>query len=189
MLLDIIEEIKKALDNNMYLAALSLALMVPDICGKAEYPTEKNSGRRFIDWYESNIGQSMHPDYKDGDKRMPYLSGEVVYSLRNCMLHQGTPNIEKSKINDPVCKIDRFVLVKEEKNPFDVYGDISEVSDHDIFLNYKGIYRSYHMSIRRLCLIICWSAEGYYNDNNEKFDFFNYTLVDKGHEYDDLFSL
>ena len=187
MLLDIIAEIQNALDNNMYLAALSLALMVPDICGKAEYP-DKRVGERYKDWFEENIGQYEHPDYKDGDEKMPYLSGEVVYSLRNCMLHQGTPNIDKGNINDPVCKIDRFVLVKQEKNQFDIYGDSSSVSDHDMSLNNKGIYRTYHVNIRRLCLIICWVAEGYYKDNKEKFDFFNYTLVDKGHEYDDLFS-
>ena len=49
MLLDIIAEIQNALDNNMYLAALSLALMVPDICGKAEYP-DKRVGERYKDW-------------------------------------------------------------------------------------------------------------------------------------------
>lgn len=119
---------------------------------------------------------------------MPYLSGEVVYSLRNSMLHQGTPNIKKESINDEACKIDRFILVKQEKNKYDSYGDSAEYSEQDMSLDKHGVYRSYYMNIRRLCLIICATAEGYYEDNKEKFDFFNYVMVDKGHEYDDIFS-
>lgn len=187
MLLEIIQETRKALDNDMYIAALSMALTIPDICGKAEYPN-KQAGRRYIDWFEENIGKYEHPPFKEGRTRMPYLSGEVVYSLRNSMLHQGTPNIKKESINDEACKIDRFILVKQEKNKYDSYGDSAEYSERDMSLDKHGVYRSYYMNIRRLCLIICATAEGYYKDNKEKFDFFNYVMVDKGHEYDDIFS-
>lgn len=38
MLMEIIKEINKALADNMYIAALTMALTIPDICGKAEYP-------------------------------------------------------------------------------------------------------------------------------------------------------
>ena len=38
----LINEINEALSHNLYFAALSLALTLPDICGKAEYP-EKGS--------------------------------------------------------------------------------------------------------------------------------------------------
>ena len=37
----IIKDIECALDNNAFLSALSLSLMLPDICGKAKYPKEK----------------------------------------------------------------------------------------------------------------------------------------------------
>ena len=35
-----IDEIEKSLENECYIAALALALTLPDICGKAEYPSE-----------------------------------------------------------------------------------------------------------------------------------------------------
>lgn len=41
----------------------------------------------------------------------------------------------------------------------------------------KGDSRSYRMSIRRICLIMCAVAEGYYNENKEKF-YFNYEILD-----------
>lgn len=39
---------------------------------------------------------------------MPYLNEEIIYSLRNCLLHQSTPNVEQSKIHEPRCKVDKF---------------------------------------------------------------------------------
>ena len=37
MINKIIEEIDKSLESEAYLSALSLVLILPDICGKAEY--------------------------------------------------------------------------------------------------------------------------------------------------------
>lgn len=34
---------------------------------------------------------------------MPYLSEEIIHSLRNCLLHQSTPNVVQSAVHDPRC--------------------------------------------------------------------------------------
>ncbi len=188
MLLNIIDEVNKSLDNNLYFAALSLVLTIPDICGKAEYPN-KGVGERYITWFDEHIGQYEEAPNEEVDIKCPHLSGEVVYSLRNSMLHQGTPNVNKDKIRKECNKIDRFVLIKEPKNEFDIYADSSSCSPDGWWMFQEGIKRSYHMSIRRLCFLICGAAETYYENNREKFDFFDYILVDKGHEYDDIFSI
>ncbi|MFR0968762.1 MAG: hypothetical protein ACLSEV_05645 [Coprococcus sp.] len=39
----IVDDIRAALDHDLYFAALSTSLTLPDICGKAEYPNEKSS--------------------------------------------------------------------------------------------------------------------------------------------------
>ncbi len=39
----IVDDIRAALDHDLYFVALSTALTLPDICGKAEYPNEKSS--------------------------------------------------------------------------------------------------------------------------------------------------
>ena len=52
----IIRDIRGALDNNLFFAALNSALTLPDICGKAEYPSEQRSKKRYIDWYDKEIG-------------------------------------------------------------------------------------------------------------------------------------
>ena len=55
MILRIIDEIEKALSHDLYFAALNLALTLPDICGKAEYPNLR-TGERYKKWYDENCG-------------------------------------------------------------------------------------------------------------------------------------
>lgn len=77
----IVDDIRAALDHDLYFAALSTALTLPDICGKAEYPNEKSSKKRYIDWYNKEIGYYEKNPHQTTDEGMPYLSGSVIYSL------------------------------------------------------------------------------------------------------------
>ena len=109
-----INEIERCLEEKCYFAALTLSLTLPDICGLAEYPNLKDKvGQRYIQWYDQYVGvyeKSDSPYSVD----MPYLSGEVVYNLRNSFLHSGNPNIIKSKVKEELCQIDRFELVLDD---------------------------------------------------------------------------
>lgn len=98
-------------------AALAIALTLPDICGKAEYSSACNT-RRYIDWYNKYVAPFECPPSHEGaePENMPYLSGEVVYNLRNSFLHQGNPNIDNGKIKQKENKIDKFSLVIQSKN-------------------------------------------------------------------------
>lgn len=170
MLLRLIEDMNRALDENCYLAALSIALMLPDICGKAEFPDE-GTGKRYKGWFDKYVAPYEKSPFNGEDNtEMPFLSGELVYQLRNAYLHQGNPNIEKASVKEECNKIDHFQLVIERKNEFDIYADASGVRDDG--------YRSYRLNIRRLCLIIGKTAAGYYKANKEKFDFLTYSILD-----------
>jgi len=175
MLEQIIDDVDRALDNEAYFAALTLVLTLPDICGKAQYP-ETIGKNRYINWYDENIGKyEKCPCEHCKEVQMPYLSGEVIYSLRNSMLHQGTPNIDNKVIKNTANKIDQFVLVIEKKKPFGIYVDSAGIASSD----FNDITtREYRVNVRRLCLIICASAKGYYENNKEKFNFFNYSILD-----------
>ena len=167
----IVQDIRRALDNDLFIAALNCALTLPDICGKAEYPLEKSSKKRYIDWYDKEIGFYERNPEQNEPEEMPYLSGEVIYSLRCALLHAGEPNINGDSVkNKP--NIDRFSLVIQKKQPFDIYSDSSSIMD------WGGDHiRSYRMSVRRICLIMCAVAEAYYRDNREKFHF-DYEIID-----------
>lgn len=122
MLLQIIDDVNNALNAKAYLAALTLVLTIPDICGRAKYG-EIGTKKRYIDWYDEYIGayengkkatnDNVPSDIKicsdtkksldtenNPDDETPYLSGEIVYSLRNSVLHQGTTNFKKNRIKD-----------------------------------------------------------------------------------------
>lgn len=55
MIEKLIEEIDNALSHDLYFAALSLALTLPDICGRTEHPTA-NVTARYISWYNEYMG-------------------------------------------------------------------------------------------------------------------------------------
>ncbi len=175
----IIDEINKCLENDMCIAALYMALTLPDICGKAEYP-EANSGKRYIQWFDKYLGESEMPPI-DLDDNMPYISGEVLYSLRNCLLHQGTPTVSNEKINSERNHTSRFTLFLEDKNKFDIYGDYSSGS---FYINKpdQTMNTTYSASIRRICLILSRVAQSYYEDNKDKFSFINISFVDRRNE-------
>ena len=163
----LIREINIALDNDLYFVALNTALTLPDICGRAEYP-ELRTAERYKKWYQEYIGQyEQCPEDKDNNTGFPYLSDDVVYQLRCSILHQGNLNIEKGKTG-----IDKFALTIESKNEFNIYFDTSSMS---ISVN---PYKTYRVSIRRLCFILCRCAVKYYERNKQKFNFFNYKIID-----------
>lgn len=170
MMLQLIDDVNKALDAGCYFSALTLALTFPDICGKVEYP-KKRTGDRYKDWYDENVGMyEQCPCKQFNETPMPYLIGEVVYSLRNSLLHQGAPNINADKIDNIHNKIDCFELVLESKNKFDLYSDASSI--------YNGSIKTYRVNVRRLCLILSHTAKGYYEANKDKFDFFHCSIID-----------
>lgn len=169
MVFRLVQDIRKALENELYFVALSSALTLPDICGKAAYPDERSSRKRYILWYDEGIGKyEKSPEDKNN---MPYLSGEVIYSLRCSLLHEGNPNMKNDilRANQP---IDHFSLVIEKAKPFDIYSDASAIIE---FGNEQ--IRGYRMNVRRICMILCNVAESYYRDNMNKFQF-NYKIID-----------
>lgn len=179
----IISDIDKALGAEAYMAALSLMLTLPDICAKAEYGKQYGNKKRYITWFDEYIGQYEKPPQENGEAPMPYLSGEVVYQLRCMILHQGTPNIDSKEIREDACKIDHFTLVTESKNEFDIYTDAASYgSDFDS----NTPIRTYRLNIRRFWLVLKSCVLAYYKDNEEKFTFFQYSILDWDKAIEDM---
>lgn len=178
MVIKLIEEINTALSHNLYFAALSLSLTLPDICGKAEYP-DKSSTNRYKLWYDEYIGKYEKSPSVEGAPDMPYLSGEIVYNFRSSLFHQGNPNLDndeyKKRHNQKDCPIEHFKIVIETEKPFKIYG--GEVGT--LTIDNDGVeHREYRVSVRRLCMILCLASENYYKNNKGKFTFFNYSVLD-----------
>ena len=174
MIKELTWEICKCLKDGYYMAALTSALTIPDMCGKAEFPDlEKQTKKRYVDWFDKYIGN--HEKERHGGKGMPYLSGELVYSLRCSLLHQGNPNIEGSvsKKND----IKYFELLYQ---PFSDGRGCRWESEAQLIEDdseEKAVNITYSVDIKLLFYKLCLAARDYYNNNKEKFNFFNYKIV------------
>lgn len=176
-LLNLIDDVNKALKAEAYFAALSLVLTIPDICSLAEYGNclmDQNGKKqnRYIVWFDEYIGQhEQNPSDKNSPSPMPYLSGEVVYQLRCKFLHEGHPNIDKNRISVESNKIDKFTLVIQKSNEFDIYADSASLEN-------DNNRRTYDVNVQRLCMIICMTAKKYYETNKDKFSFEDFNVFD-----------
>lgn len=183
MINELIREINYCLDNNCCMAGLSLALTLPDICGKAIYSDLKPSDR-YIKWFNEFIGQYEH-DEEHIQLGMPYLSGELVYSLRNSILHQGNPNIDGKKFG-----IIYFELLYQQHEGSSIVNGSSETEIiKDKNGNDKAINKRFAVNVRSLCWKLCRLAEICYKESKDKFDFFNYNLVNMDYRTRRIFGI
>ncbi len=184
MVTKIVDDISRSLENKCYLAALALALTLPDICGKAAYPTEGGTKKRYIDWYDAHIGhffQEISKAREEGLADLPYLSGSLVYQLRCSFLHSGDVDVDKSGIREEQNKITKFNM--ELRRHDDIFA-----AGTTAYLSYEKdgtIEREYNVSVTYLCKILSGVALKYYKDNKDKFTFFSYSIIDSTQEYAD----
>lgn len=164
-----IEDIEFCLERERYIAALSAALTLPDICGKAEFKSEKAVAKRYIKWYNQFMDAYKKPTSQYAAD-MPYLSGEVVFNLRNAFLHSGNPNITKADIKNVMCKVDKFELLIGKTYT----GDTSMISYGK---NMSVVNREYTVNVYLLCTRLCRIAKEYYLNNKSKFDFLSYNVT------------
>lgn len=167
-----VDDIRCSLKNKSYFSALSLALTLPDMCGMAEFPN-KSVGERYIKWYDKYLGDYMAHGKDELGGNNPWLSGEVVYNLRNTFLHQGNPGIENSRVKEEVNRFDKFTLLLGDGTDLQMSTFNVEAGTEE---SGKITYRAIIIDITYLCDSICDFALWYYENNKEKFQF-NFNVI------------
>lgn len=162
-----VNEIRQALENKCYFSALSLALTLPDICGMAAFPDESVGGR-YIKWYDKYLGEHQTQSKVDLGGNSPWLSGEVVYNLRNTYLHQGNPGIVREKVKEEANRLDKFTLILGDGT---LIHSLAFAMEGGTEKTGKVSYRVLAVDVTYLCNVICDGALNYYNENQEKFKF------------------
>lgn len=163
------EDIEKAIEAGAFISALSLALNLPDWCGKAEYPSE-NTASRYKKWYAEYVGK--YETY-DGNKH-PYLSADVVYSLRNHLLHQGALTYDNKDIHQEQNKVGLFSLYFNS--------DTGEGGESFLFKGWgedSTQFKSYRVNALNLVMKLQLCAAAYYKENKEKFEFLKIKIMNK----------
>ena len=83
---DLLEQIKKGLDANLFFLALFTALTIPDICGALSSDNGEASGQKYQDWFDQYVSKKYNN----------FFNGQNCYYFRCSLLHQGTSQHNKS---------------------------------------------------------------------------------------------
>lgn len=141
-----IDSIKLAVSNENWYGALFIALIIPDICGKIEFPI-KHTNKRYPEWFDKYVRHK----YEFGDCFQEdgtiFMTGEDCYALRCALLHEGHQDLRTQKANEKIQRID-FVVPK------------SGINRHKI--NASNI--EYQLEVDKFCLDICAGAEQWLRD-------------------------
>lgn len=88
------KEIEKALQYGMYFSALLIALTLPDICGKAEYPElkDKPDGQAYKKWFDEYI--TKENNFGDEENTLCF-NGYMCYKARCQMVHGEIQSLER----------------------------------------------------------------------------------------------
>ncbi|MCA3396798.1 MAG: hypothetical protein INF85_14280, partial [Roseomonas sp.] len=82
---------RMAIAAQNYYAALSLALMIPDICGSLEDPGTGKSQKRYERWF------SKWAEPKFTHNGRIFLSSSDCFQLRCSLIHSGSTEIDAKK--------------------------------------------------------------------------------------------
>lgn len=140
----LIDSIYENLKNENWIGALFIALALPDICGKVDYPGIKSSKERYKNWFDDNLQHKYIIEVGANHKRHIFLTGNDLYAFRCAMLHEGSENIENQKAREV---LQAFILLPQG-------------SHLNYFSNNNNSGKTYlQISIRDLCLEICESVK------------------------------
>jgi len=161
-------EIQDNIIRKNYLSALSLSLIIPDICGKIAFPEMKINGRpdiggRYAKWYDEYIYAYENPlsNYcmPELDSKIPAnpLDGYAVYKLRCAFLHEGSLEIQKNIANNLHRNKEDYkqleFLFTDKLTSIGSFGELGDNKERGITIR---------IGVEDFCKKICWTAENYY---------------------------
>lgn len=142
-------DINKLLKMNQLVPALSLALLIPDICGQVIF--DNNHGKRYCDWFNKYVKKEYRITKEEKEDILEnlssedricfeqlfsiepyYFSGKDCYSLRCNLLHSNVSKISRYEPSDK-----HYI----QENTMSRFGFTLNTNDFDI-INPKPIYVS-----------------------------------------------
>lgn len=154
-----IKSIRKSLEDKNYLAALALALTIPDVCSHVEYPKENFVGKRYTDWYNIYFDVAFNGSIPQSNPNNlpipPRFNADDCYELRCAVLHSGNTDMKATKVN-----FDRFKLYREIDVQSGVVQEVGKPQTEQKFI---------YLDITRFCTLMCDVAEKYYNSRKSDF--------------------
>ena len=105
------KQLINSIKNENWHAALIVALTLPDIAGKIEYPISCSS-KRYATWFDKYVRDQYKGRLGPNRTEHTFLSGNDCYALRCAYLHEGITDITQQKARDV---LDEFIFVVPPK--------------------------------------------------------------------------
>jgi hypothetical protein len=102
----LVHAVRDAVRQQNWYAAVSLALTLPDICGRIDDETS-SSTKRYVAWWNANL----LAEYTMQTHRGPhvFLTGEDCYALRCAFLHQGAFDVLDQRVRQVLTRLQFLV--------------------------------------------------------------------------------
>ena len=144
---------------------MALSLTLPDICAQVENGIKESNRSYYIDWVNNHMNaEDYHFPIPEFETQT--FTGEMCYSLRCKVLHNGNTDVSNQKLN---VLIDDFVLLRPG-DPDYYHGYRYEQKKGT---NNANILKTY-IGVDYLCETICEAVELFYNGWPNKTDFDNH---------------
>jgi len=98
----LLQATRKAIADENWYAALTLALSLPDICGRLDHPTKKSQDR-FEAWFRKYALDKFQIYF--GEELYTFLDASDCYALRCAYLHQGEFGIEDQRARKALSRV------------------------------------------------------------------------------------
>ena len=176
-MLSLIEEIESCVLHNNLRCALGMALTLPDICARVEFPDERDTSKRYEKWCDRHLfKQGYLPSHETNDsvdlkqrKRIRVIEPKMCYKLRCAFLHSG--NLELNQRDDDNYPV--FCL------------QITSTKDNNIYVgskmeNCEGITKEIKIDVRLLTKVLCNAAREFYENckTKERFENHHINIID-----------
>lgn len=86
------DSIKRSIETQNWYSALSMALAIPDVCGRLVNPNQKSQAR-YVAWFQKWLEAKYTSTIDAGGTKHVFLCAEDCYALRCSYLHEGGDNI------------------------------------------------------------------------------------------------
>lgn len=147
---DLLDEINKCINNKTYYAALTLSLIIPDVCSQVLYELDKGNGKCYRQWFDEYVGKKEDMLYQQGLTKQHDITGNVIWDLRNNVFHCGLPTSNKG-------------------NNYIYYFDFSESRIwYRLYTERSGIIKV-TINVPYLCQILYKVGKEFYSTNKDKF--------------------
>lgn len=109
---ELIQSLDGCVTTGNWYGALFVALILPDICGKIDQPTETSSRLRYADWFDRYIRPKYTHRIGADRQEHVFLGGSDCYALRCAFLHEGVDDTSKQSAKRVIDKFHFIVAPK-----------------------------------------------------------------------------